>query len=224
MNPYLAFETLESLHSDIPGERSLDEITTLYIKAVNKGMLKVMAKMGISTHFSYCGAQIFDAVGLSSEFVKAYFTGTATKVEGVGLNEIAAETVTRHRAAYGDAPIYRDMLDPGGEYAFRLRGEDHVWTPDTVAKLQHAVRGNQAKTYKDFAELVNDQNERLMTLRGLFDFDFAPEPIPIDEVETGHRHRQAFLHRCHVVRIDFARIAHHARDRDESDRRQVEHW
>jgi len=184
INPYLAFETLESLGDDLPGDHSPAEIKALYIKAVNKGMLKVMAKMGISTHFSYCGAQIFDAIGLSSDFVNSYFSGTPSRVEGVGLDEIAAETVARHRLAYGDAPIYRRMLDPGGEYAFRLRGEDHQWTPDTVAKLQHAVRGNQAKTYKDFAELVNDQSERLMTLRGLFDFDFTGNPVPIDEVES----------------------------------------
>ena len=184
VNPYLAFETLESLHDEIPGDHSLDEVKALYVKSVNKGMLKVMAKMGISTHFSYCGAQIFDAVGLSSDFVKAYFTGTPTRVEGVGIAEIAAESVMRHRLAYGDAPIYRHMLDPGGEYAFRLRGEDHSWTPDTVAKLQHAVRGNHAKTYKDFAKLLNDQSERLMTLRGLFDFNLEPEPIPIDDVES----------------------------------------
>ena len=182
VNPYLAFETLWTLRENFP-DLSWAKVRENYIKAVNKGMLKVMAKMGISTHFSYCGAQIFDAVGLSSKFVTAYFTGTATKVEGVGLDEIAAETLSRHRSAYGDAPIYRNMLDPGGEYAFRLRGEDHSWTPDTIAKLQHAVRGNQAKTYNDFAKLVNDQNERLMTLRGLFDFDFEPEPIPLDEVE-----------------------------------------
>ena len=183
VNPYLAFETLWTLSEEFP-DISWSQIRRNYIQSVNKGMLKVMAKMGISTHFSYCGAQIFDAVGLSGDFVDSYFTGTATRVEGVGLAEIAAESVARHRHAYGDAPIYRHMLDPGGEYAFRLRGEDHQWTPDTVAKLQHAVRGNQAKTYKDFAELVNNQSERLMTLRGLLDFDFTGEPIPISEVEA----------------------------------------
>ncbi|MDA0261788.1 MAG: glutamate synthase large subunit, partial [Proteobacteria bacterium] len=183
VNPYLAFETLWMLRDEFP-DISWSQIRRNYIQSVNKGMLKVMAKMGISTHFSYCGAQIFDAVGLSTEFIDAYFTGTATRIEGVGLAEIAAESVARHHHAFGDAPIYRSMLDPGGEYAFRLRGEEHSWTPDTIAKLQHAVRGNQAKTYKDFAELVNNQNERLMTLRGLFDLDFAASPIPIDEVET----------------------------------------
>ncbi len=182
VNPYLAFETLWTMRESF-ADMDWPEVRKQYIKAVNKGMLKVMAKMGISTHFSYCGAQIFDAVGLSSEFVAEYFTGTATRVEGVGLREIAAETLARHELAYGEAPIYRNMLDPGGEYTYRLRGEDHIWTPETVAMLQHAVRGNQAETYEDYAELVNDQNERLMTLRGLFDLAFEAEPIPLDEVE-----------------------------------------
>ncbi len=182
VNPYLAFETLWTMRESF-ADMDWPEVRKQYIKAVNKGMLKVMAKMGISTHFSYCGAQIFDAVGLSSEFVAEYFTGTATRVEGVGLREIAAETLARHGLAYGEAPIYRNMLDPGGEYTYRLRGEDHIWTPETVAMLQHAVRGNQAETYEDYAELVNDQNERLMTLRGLFDLAFEAEPIPLDEVE-----------------------------------------
>ena len=182
VNPYLAFETLWTMRGAFP-DMEWPEIRTQYIKAVNKGMLKVMAKMGISTHFSYCGAQIFDAVGLSRAFVADYFTGTATRVEGAGLPEIAAETVARHRLAYGDAPALRHMLDPGGEYAYRLRGEDHVWTPDTVAKLQHAVRTDEAGTYRDFAALVNDQNQRLMTLRGLFDLAFAERPVALEEVE-----------------------------------------
>ena len=183
VNPYLAFESLAQLKPALPVDLSDEETRQRYVKALGKGMLKVMAKMGISTYQSYCGAQIFDAVGLSSAFVDRYFTGTATKVEGVGLNEIAEETVRRHQLAYGDAPIYRDMLDPGGEYAYRLRGEDHVWTPDTIAALQHAVRGEPSDTYRDYARRVNDQTERLMTLRGLFSFKRASEPVPLEEVE-----------------------------------------
>ena len=133
-----------------------------------------------------------------------YFTGTATKVEGVGLNEIAEETVRRHQLAYGDAPIYRDMLDPGGEYAYRLRGEDHVWTPDTIAALQHAVRGEPSDTYRDYARRVNDQTERLMTLRGLFSFKRASEPVPLEEVRARKRHREAVFDRRHVVWLDLA--------------------
>ena len=113
-----------------------------YIKAVGKGILKVMSKMGISTYQSYCGAQIFDAVGLSSQFIASYFTGTATTIEGIGLAEVAEETVRRHAAAYGDNPIYAKMLDVGGMYGLRLRGEEHAWTAENVASLQHAVRGN----------------------------------------------------------------------------------
>ena len=124
--------------------------------------------MGISTYQSYCGAQIFDAVGLKQDFVDQYFTGTHTRIEGVGLAEIAEETVRRHRDAFGDSPIYKSMLDVGGDYAVRVRGEDHVWTAETVARLQHAVRGNSQDHYRAFAKIVNEQTERLLTIRGLF--------------------------------------------------------
>src|SRR5258708_26041954 len=142
-----------------------------------------MSKMGISTYQSYCGAQIFDAVGLASRFVEKYFTGTASTIEGADLHEIAEEAVQRHRNAYGDNPIYSDMLDVGGDYAFRLRGEDHAWTPASVARLQHAVRGNSLDEYKAFAATINDQSERLLTIRGLMEFKFAEQPVPLDEVE-----------------------------------------
>ncbi|MBL28443.1 MAG: glutamate synthase large subunit [Rhodospirillaceae bacterium] len=183
INPYLAFETLDALRERFDEEMDVDTVNKQYIKAVNKGILKVMSKMGISTYQSYCGAQIFDAVGLSSAFIDKYFTGTATMVEGIGVAEVAEETVRRHKLAYGDAPIYRDMLDPGGDYAYRLRGEDHVWTPDSIAHLQHAARGNMSDEYKAFADLVNNQNERLLTLRGLFALKPAETPIPLEEVE-----------------------------------------
>ncbi len=183
INPYLAFETLSAAVDRFPEEISEAEAHKRYIKAVDKGLLKVMSKMGISTYQSYCGAQIFDAVGLASDFVDRYFTGTATTIEGVGLAEVAEEAVRWHRDAYSDAPIYRNALDVGGDYAYRLRGEDHMWTPDSIAKLQHATRANDAGTFAEFAKLVNEQNERLLTLRGLFEFKFAPEPIPLEEVE-----------------------------------------
>jgi len=154
-----------------------------YIKAVGKGILKVMSKMGISTYQSYCGAQIFDAVGLSSGLVEKHFTGTATTIEGVGLPEIAQEAVRRHRDAYGDNPIYSSMLDVGGQYAWRLRGEAHAWTPESISGLQHAVRGNLPAEYKRFAAAINDQSERLLTLRGLMRFKPASGPIPLEEVE-----------------------------------------
>ena len=183
VNPYLAFETLEQIRQREGLKLSAKEVKKNYIKAVGKGILKVMSKMGISTYQSYCGAQIFDAVGLSSELINEYFTGTATTIEGVGLDEIGEEAVRRHKAAFGDDPLYRELLDVGGDYAYRLRGEDHAWTPDTVAKLQHAVRGNVSEDYKAFAQSINEQNERLLTIRGLMQLKFADKEIPIDEVE-----------------------------------------
>ncbi|HUI95342.1 MAG TPA: glutamate synthase large subunit [Xanthobacteraceae bacterium] len=188
INPYLAFETLIAMKDELPQKLDEKEVVKRYIKSIDKGLLKVMSKMGISTYQSYCGAQIFDAVGLKSDFVAEYFTGTATRIEGVSLDEIAEETVRRHRDAFGDAPVYRDALDVGGDYALRLRGEDHVWTSATVAALQHAVRGNSLDQYKAFAQTVNEQTERLLTIRGLFRIKSAEEdgrkPVPLDEVEA----------------------------------------
>ncbi len=183
INPYVAFDTIQAMLPSLPDAPSLEDGRARYVKAVGKGLLKVMSKMGISTYQSYCGAQIFDAVGLSSEFVDTYFAGTSTTIEGIGLDEVAAEAVRRHRDAFGNAQIYRKHLDVGGDYAFRLRGESHVWTPDTIAKLQHAVRGNNAANYEEFSKMVNEQNEDLLTLRGLFEFKFAEQPLPLDEVE-----------------------------------------
>jgi glutamate synthase (NADPH/NADH) large chain len=143
--------------------------------------------MGISTYQSYCGAQIFDAVGLKSDFVAEYFTGTATRIEGVGLVQIAEECVRRHRDAFGDSPVYRNALDVGGEYQFRVRGEDHVWTAQTVGTLQHAVRANLPDQYRHYAKVSNEQTERLLTIRGLFRIKSAEEddrkPVPLEEVE-----------------------------------------
>jgi glutamate synthase (NADPH/NADH) large chain len=183
INPYLAFETLEQIR--VRGGMALKpyEVQKNYIKAVGKGVLKVMSKMGISTYQSYCGAQIFDAVGLTTAFVEQYFTGTSTTIEGVGLAEVAEEAVCRHRDAYGNNPIYKDMLDVGGGYAWRLRGEEHAWTPFSVSKLQHAVRGNLPGDYAEFAASLNEQSRRLLTIRGLMNFVPAIEPVPIDEVE-----------------------------------------
>ena len=183
VNPYLAFETLEQIRQREGIQLTAKEVKKNYIKAIGKGILKVMSKMGISTYQSYCGAQIFDGVGLSTELIQEYFTGTATTIEGVGLNEIGEEAVKRHAAAFGDDPVYRDLLDVGGDYAYRIRGEDHAWTPDSVAKLQHAVRGNVSEDYKAFAQSINEQNERLLTIRGLMQLKFVDKEIPIDQVE-----------------------------------------
>ena len=183
VNPYLAFETLEQIRVKQGLSLKAYEVQKNYIKAIGKGILKVMSKMGISTYQSYCGAQIFDAVGLSTEFIEKYFTGTASTVEGIGIRQIAEESVRRHRDAFGDNPIYRNMLDVGGDYAFRLRGEDHAWTPESVSRLQHAVRGNNPDEYELFAQSINDQNERLLTLRGLMNLK-TDAGVPLDEVEA----------------------------------------
>ncbi|GLS43395.1 glutamate synthase large subunit [Methylobacterium brachythecii] len=187
INPYLAFETLIEMKDEFPPDITNDEIVYRYIKSIDKGLLKVMSKMGISTYQSYCGAQIFDAIGLNSEFVARDFFGTATTIEGIGMAEVAQETTLRHRDAFGDAPIYRNALDVGGEYAYRLRGETHTWTPDTVATLQHAVRLGAAERYREYARLVNEQENHLKTLRGLFVVktaaDLGREPVALDQVE-----------------------------------------
>ena len=183
INPYVAFETLEDLRVKKEMPLSTYDVQKNYIKAIDKGILKVMSKMGISTYQSYCGAQIFDAVGLSTAFVDAYFTGTATTIEGAGLDEVAEETVRRHAAAYGDNPIYAHMLDVGGMYGLRLRGEEHAWTAQNIAALQHAVRGNIPEKYREFAQTINDQAKRNLTIRGLIELKTAETPLDIDEVE-----------------------------------------
>ncbi len=187
INPYLAFETLISVKDEIADKLDEKELLKRYIKAIGKGLLKVMSKMGISTYQSYCGAQIFDAVGLKTEFVNQYFAGTATRIEGVGLAEIAEETLRRHREAFGESPVLREALDIGGEYAFRIRGEAHVWNPESVAALQHAVRGNSYEKFRAYSKIVNEQTERLLTIRGLFRIKSAADdgrkPVPIEEVE-----------------------------------------
>ncbi|MGB7691946.1 MAG: glutamate synthase central domain-containing protein, partial [Pseudolabrys sp.] len=187
INPYLAFETVIAMKDDLPQKLEEEEIIKRYIKSIDKGLLKVMSKMGISTYQSYCGAQIFDAVGLRQDFVDKYFTGTHTRIEGVGLAEIAEETVRRHRDAFGDSPIYSSMLDVGGDYAVRMRGEEHVWIAETVSMLQHAVRSNSQEQYRAFAKIVNEQSKHLLTIRGLFRIKNAKEdgraPVPIEDVE-----------------------------------------
>ncbi|MBC8268934.1 MAG: glutamate synthase large subunit [Rhodospirillaceae bacterium] len=182
INPHLVFGSISHLRHNLPEVLSLEEAHKRYIKAVCKGILKVMSKMGISTYQSYCGAQIFDAVGLSSAFVDKYFTGTATTIEGVGLAEIAEETMRRHRDAYGAAPIYRDALDVGGELAYRTRGEEHIWTPETISALQHSVRSSDYEGFKTYSSLINDHDKKLKNLRGLFSF-VPGQSIPIDNVE-----------------------------------------
>jgi glutamate synthase (NADPH/NADH) large chain len=184
VHPYLAMETLAELSKDLPGELSTDKAIYNYVKAIGKGLSKIMSKMGVSTYMSYCGAQLFEAIGLNRVTIEKFFTGTASQVEGMGVFEIAEEALRMHKAAFGNDPVLANMLDAGGEYAWRVRGEDHMWTPDAIAKLQHASRANNWNTYKEYAQLINEQNRRHMTLRGLFEFRIDPSrAIPIDEVE-----------------------------------------
>jgi glutamate synthase (NADPH) large chain len=179
--PWLAYETIAEMN--LPAKVDAKEAKKRYIKAINKGFMKVMSKMGISTYQSYCGAQIFEAVGLNAKFVAEFFTGTATQIEGIGLSEVAEEAVRTHRNAFGFDPVLANALEAGGEYAWRVRGEEHMWTPETIAKLQHATRTNNAATYKEYAKLINEQNTKLKTLRGLFEIKTAAAAVPLEEVE-----------------------------------------
>ncbi len=187
VNPYLALETTEDLaRRGILGDIAPEKATRNVVKALGKGLLKVMSKMGVSTVASYRGAQIFEAVGLSSEVVDAYFTGTASKLGGVGLEVIAEEVAHRHRVAYppsGISPAHR-TLDVGGEYQWRREGEPHLFDPETVFRLQHSTRNKRFDIFRQYSERVDEQAERLMTLRGLFRFkEGVREAVPLDEVE-----------------------------------------
>ncbi|WP_297909223.1 glutamate synthase-related protein [Thiomonas sp.] len=184
VHPYLALDTIVDLARELPPELGADKAVKNYIKAVGKGLLKVMSKMGISTYMSYCGAQIFEAVGLSADLVQKYFAGTSSQIGGIGVFEVAQEALRLHRDAFGDNPLLAGMLDAGGEYAWRTRGEQHMWTPDAIAKLQHSTRSNNYQTYKEYAQIINDQSRRMLTLRGLFEFRLDPaRAIALDEVE-----------------------------------------
>ncbi|MFD2236736.1 glutamate synthase large subunit [Aureimonas populi] len=189
INPYLAFDTLNAMHArgDFPPEVDQSELVGRFIKSVGKGLLKVMSKMGISTYQSYCGAQIFDAIGLQQVFVDRFFSGTATTIEGVGLDEVARESAERHALAFSKDPVLARALDVGGEYAYRMRGESHMWSPEAVATLQHAVRLDSYEKYKEFSALVNQSAVETSAIRGLFRIKMAEEmglhPVPLDEVE-----------------------------------------
>ncbi len=184
VHPYLALETLLAMHAGSDDPKAGYKAIKNFVKAIGKGLRKVMSKMGISTYMSYTGAQIFEAVGLSRALVDKYFTGTASNVEGIGVFEVAEEAIRVHKAAFGNDPVLANALDAGGEYAFRVRGEEHMWTPDAIAKLQHSTRNNSAQTYKEYAQIINDQSRRHMTFRGLFEFRTDPaKAIPLSEVE-----------------------------------------
>ncbi len=185
INPYLAFETLDELirQGSIKGI-DRDEAVYRYRKAIKKGVVKVMSKMGISTIQSYRGAQIFEAIGLSEDFVSRYFDKTPSRVSGIGLAEIAAETLYHHRRAFGSRDVRPTWLLEGGQYQWRRDGEFHLFNPETVFRLQHSTQSGRYDIFKKYTRIVDDQSERLCTLRGLFEFRFDRcKPIPIDQVE-----------------------------------------
>ena len=183
INPYLAFETLDDLIRENLIEVTHSEAINHYIKAVKKGIVKVMSKMGISTLQSYRGAQIFEAIGLNQEFVDRYFTWTASRIDGIGLTEIAEEILAHHRRAFPERPVRSPDLEWGGQYQWRREGEYHMYNPATIHMLQYSTRRNDYSLFKKFSEAANRTDRRLCTLRGLLDFKFADEPVPIDEVE-----------------------------------------
>jgi glutamate synthase (ferredoxin) len=184
INPYLAFETLDDLIRQglLTG---MDHKTACknYLKAAVKGVVKVISKMGISTIQSYWGAQIFEAIGLKQSVIDKYFTWTPSRVEGVGLEVIAGEVLTRHERAFPDRPTNGHVLDAGGQYQWRENGEYHLFNPQTIHKLQHAVRTGNSKVFKEYSALVNEQTRNWCTLRGLLDFKKS-RAIPIEEVES----------------------------------------
>jgi len=185
VNPYMAYRTVAAMIKDgLLTEIEYEQAEYRYTKAAVKGVLKIASKMGISTIQSYCGAQIFEAVGLNEELIDRYFTGTPSRVSGMGLEDVAQEVLMRHRSAFPRRPASAPVLDPGGAYQWRADGEHHTLNPMTVAKLQHAVRAGSYETFKEFSSLVNDQSRRLLTLRGLLQFRSLQEPVPLEEVES----------------------------------------
>jgi glutamate synthase (NADPH) large chain len=185
VNPYLAIETLEDLYIDghFPTESSWDKIFKSYMKATDKGLLKTFSKMGISTLQSYQGAQIFEAVGLSRSVIGRYFTGTASRIEGVNIEILARESLMKHEFAMQPPSESDTELRIGGEYQYRVRGERHLLNPVTVSKLQHSVRQSSFESFEEFAKIVNQQNRDLLMLRGMFDFKPNGSPVPLDDVE-----------------------------------------
>ncbi len=185
INPYLAIETIEDLamSGDLPKGITFETALKNYKKAVNKGLLKVASKMGISTMQSYRGAQVFEAIGLNRELVDEYFTGTSSRIEGVGLDVLAREAAQKHAFAFRPVSNSEVELAIGGNYQYRINGEFHMLNPLTVSKLQHAVRQESYETFQEYSRLVNSQNKQLCTLRGLMELKPCPTPVPLEEVE-----------------------------------------
>ncbi len=183
INPYLAFETIESeIHKGYNYDITIEEALANYMKATRKGLFKIISKMGISTIQSYCGAQIFEAVGLGPELIEKYFTATPSRIGGIGIQTVAEEMFRRHKAAYFDKNTYDEFLAEGGQYRWRKDGEHHQLNPQTIAIVQHAVRSGDYEIYKRYAKLVNEQTTNLATIRGLLQFKKG-NSIPLEAVE-----------------------------------------
>jgi Glutamate synthase domain 2 len=185
INPYVAYETLAFLVENkfLPAGLDYKTVKKNYVKAVSKGLFKIFSKMGISTLQSYCGAQIFEAIGLDTEIVEKYFTGTPTRIEGLSLEMLEVETKKRHLVAL-DTQIDQSLLDSGGLYQYRKDGETHLWNPLTISKLQLSTSNGNYKTFKEYTELINNQNKNRVTLRSLFGLNNLGEPVPLDQVES----------------------------------------
>ena len=233
VNPYLAFESIEDMVADddgrgVNGLGGIDPVKAVrnYIKACGKGVLKVMSKMGVSTVASYTGAQIFEAIGLGDELVDRYFTGTVSRLGGIGLEQVAREVAARHAIAHPKRPEERAhrRLELGGEYQWRREGEHHLFNPTTVFKLQHATRAKRYDVFKEYSDAVNDQSKRLATLRGLFELKVGGrDPVPIEEVEPVATILRRFSTGCDELRLDLDGGPRDAGHRHEPHRRQVEH-
>ncbi|MGB9406426.1 MAG: glutamate synthase large subunit, partial [Terracidiphilus sp.] len=185
INPYLAFETLHDLKRRglLPDDITAEQAEKNFIKAINKGLLKTFSKMGISTLQSYRGAQVFEAVGLNQSLVDTYFSGTASRIQGVSLDLLAREALLKHAHAFQPLTESETELVVGGRYQFREGGEYHLLNPETISKLQHAVRQNNPATFQEYTDLLDDQNRHLCTLRGLLQLKYSEKPVPLDEVE-----------------------------------------
>ncbi|TDO95203.1 glutamate synthase (NADH) large subunit [Halanaerobium saccharolyticum] len=192
VNPYLAYATLEDLaeegHLEMPAEKAVQR----YIKAAVKGVVKVMAKMGISTVQSYRGAQIFEAIGISEAVIDKYFCRTASRIGGIGIEEIEKESIMRHDSAFKGVKVEKETLDSGGSFSWRQDGEEHLYDPETIYLLQRAVRENDYDLFKEYRNKLNDQSSRMLTLRGLLEPQYQPEPIPLEEVEPAEEIMKRF--------------------------------
>ncbi len=223
INPYVAFETIDDMIREGLLVK-IDHKTACknFVKAATKGVIKVMSKMGISAIQSYRGAQVFEALGLRQDVVDQYFTWTSSRVGGIGLDVIAQEVLMRHHAAFPERPVNGHVLASGGLYQWRRDGEQHLFTPESIHRLQKAVRTGSFKVFQEYAKLINDQSVNACTLRGLLDFK-ASTPDADRGGRARGEHREALQDRGHVLRLDQQGGARDARDRHEPHRRQEQH-